>query len=179
MDFRNYNDFEIIDSIKQGNEEALELMFGKYKYLVAKKIGNFNLTDEYDDCFQEGMIVLYKSVLRFDDSRNKSFTRFFESNLEHHFISIIRSRQRKARFIHEKLPKLLDYDVEEAKSELYSKEDILGAIEKLSAFEKSIFKAKFIENKTVQAIAEEQKIPVKKVYNAVDRIRQKIKTHLR
>jgi hypothetical protein len=45
MDFRNYNDFEIIDLINQGNEEALELMFEKYKYLVAKKISHFNLTD--------------------------------------------------------------------------------------------------------------------------------------
>jgi len=179
MDFRNYNDFEIIDLILQGNEEALELMFDKYKYLVAKKISCFNLTDEYDDCFQEGMIVLYKSVQKFNDSRNKSFTRYFETNLEHHFISIIRSRRRFTRFMIEKLPKLVEYEVEEQPTEIYSKEDILGAIRELSAFEKDIFQAKFIQGKEVQAIATEQNVPVKKVYNAVDRIRQKIKNRLR
>lgn len=178
MDFRNYNDFEIIDFIKQGNEEALELMFEKYKYLVAKKIIIFNLTDDYDDCFQEGMIVLYKSVLKFDDSRNKSFTRFFEGNLENHLISIIRSRQRRARFIHEKLPKLVDYSMEEKEAEYYSKDDLRQAIDQLSEFEKVIFKAKFLENKETNEIAREQNISVKKVYNAVDRVRQKIKTHL-
>lgn len=179
MDFRNYNDFEIIDLIKQGNEEALELMFGKYKYLVAKKISHFNLTDDYDDCFQEGMIVLYKSVLKFDDERKKSFTRYFETNLEHHFISTIRTRSRKAKFQHEKMHQLVDFSVEEVQSDNYSKQDILSALEKLSLFEKKIFTAKFLQNKEVKTIADEQNIPVKKVYNAVDRIRQKIKMHLR
>jgi RNA polymerase sporulation-specific sigma factor len=179
VDFRNYNDFEIIDLIKQGNEEALELMFGKYKYLVAKKISHFNLTDEFDDCFQEGMIVLYKSVLKFDDGRKKSFTRYFENNLEHHYISIIRSRSRKAKFLHEKMHKLIDYTIEETERDVYSKEDILSALEKLSVFEKTIFTAKFLQNKDVKTIAGEQNIEVKKVYNAVDRIRQKIKMHLR
>jgi RNA polymerase sporulation-specific sigma factor len=179
MDFRNYNDFEIIDLINQGNEEALELMFGKYKWLVAKKISSFNLTDEYDDCFQEGMIVLYKSVVKFNDAKNKSFTRFFESNLEHHFISIIRSRRRKIRFLNEKLPMLVDDEVNETEREVYTEQDIFAAIDKLSPLEKSIFTGKFIQNKDAQTIAGEQNIPIKKVYNAVDRIRQKIKMHLR
>lgn len=179
MDFRNYNDFEIIDLIHQGNEEALELMFDKYKYLVAKKISSFNLTDEYDDCFQEGMIVLYKSVQKFNDTRNKSFTRYFETNLEHHFISIIRSRRRHTRFMVEKLPKLVEYEVEEQETQIYSSEDIRFAVQKLSPFEKTIFQAKFLEEKDVKTIAAEQNVAIKKVYNAVDRIRQKIKNRLR
>lgn len=179
MDFRNYNDFEIIDLINQGNEEALELMFEKYKYLVAKKISSFNLTDEFDDCFQEGMIVLYKSVRKFNDTHNKSFTRYFENNLEHHFISIIRSRRRHIKFMIEKLPKLVDYEVEERESEIYTQQDIEGALALLSDFEKKVFQARFIENKDIKTTATETEAPVKKVYNAVDRIRQKIKMHLR
>jgi RNA polymerase sporulation-specific sigma factor len=178
MDFRNYNDFEIIDLINQGNEEALELMFEKYKYLVAKKISGFNLTDEFDDCFQEGMIVLYKSIRKFNDSRNKSFTRYFEGNLEHHFISMIRTRQRRAKFMREKLYKLAEFEVCESPSESYSKEDIVQALSTLSPLEKTIFLSKFIQNKDVRTISAEQDIPVKKVYNAMDRIRQKIKMHL-
>ncbi|MFA5036657.1 MAG: sigma-70 family RNA polymerase sigma factor [Candidatus Izemoplasmatales bacterium] len=178
MNFRDYNDFEIIDLIKQGNEEALELMFDKYKYLVAKKITKFNLSDEFDDCFQEGMIVLYKSVLKFHDDRNKTFMRFFESNLEHQYISIIRSRQRHYKFVREKLPILVDYQVEEIQGGLYTEADINQALSQLSQLEFTIFKAKFIHNKPVSLIASEQNIPIKKVYNAIDRIRLKIKMHL-
>ncbi|MDD3842458.1 MAG: sigma-70 family RNA polymerase sigma factor [Candidatus Izemoplasmatales bacterium] len=178
MNFRDYNDFEIIDLIKQGNEEALELMFDKYKYLVAKKIAKFNLSDEFDDCFQEGMIVLYKSVLKYDDDRKKSFMRFFETNLEHHFISIIRTRQRYFKFVREKFPVLIDYHVEEVESNQYTETDIKQAIDHLSQLELVVFVAKFINDKPVDLIAREQNVPIKKVYNAIDRIRQKIKMHL-
>lgn len=178
MDFRNYNDFEIIDLINQGNEEALELMFEKYKYLVAKKISSFNLTDEFDDCFQEGMIVLYKSVRKFNDSHNKSFTRYFETNLEHHFISIVRSRRRHIRFMIEKLPRLVEYEVEEREREIYTPAEIEGAISLLSSFEREVFQSRFIEGKNVQDTARQTGSTVKKVYNAVDRIRKKIKMHL-
>lgn len=178
MDFRNYNDFEIIDLINQGNEEALELMFEKYRYLVAKKISHFNLTDEFDDCFQEGMIVLYRSVKKFDDARNKSFTRYFETNLEHHFISIIRARRRQIKFQIEKLPRLVDFEVGETEPDFYTKEDIREALERLSDFEKIVFQSRFIEEKELAQIAREQDVPVKKVYNAVDRIRKKVKMYL-
>lgn len=179
MDFRNYNDFEIIDLIKQGNEEALELMFAKYRYLVAKKISHFNLTDQFDDCFQEGMIVLYKSVQKFDDGRNKSFTRYFETNLEHHFISILRARRRQIRFQVEKLPRLVEYEVAETERDYYTQEDIRAALDRLSDFEKIVFRARFLEEKEMSDIAREQDVPVKKVYNAVDRIRKKVKMYLR
>jgi RNA polymerase sporulation-specific sigma factor len=178
MDFRNYNDFEIIDLINQGNEEALELMFEKYKYLVAKKISHFNLTDEFDDCFQEGMIVLYKSVRKFNDSHNKSFTRYFETNLEHHFISIVRSRRRRIRFMTEKLPRLVEYEVEEKEREIYTPAEIESALALLSEFERAVFQARFIEGKDVNETALQTGSTVKKVYNAADRIRKKIKMHL-
>jgi len=178
MDFRNFNDYEIIDMIRQGDEEALKLMFDKYKYLVAKKIVKFNLTDEYDDCFQEGMIVLYRSVRKFDDSRNKSFTRFFETNLEHHFISTIRSRSRRAAFLREKSHKLVEFEVAETDEAACTETEIREAMATFSEFEKQVFDARFIREKEIRTIGQDLGVPAKKVYNAIDRIRQKIKMRL-
>lgn len=178
MDFRNYNDYEIIDLVKQGNEEALQLMIDKYRYLIAKKIIKFNLTEDFDDYFQEGLLVLYRSVMRFDDTRIKTFTRYFEMNLEHHLISAIRSKTRKLKFLIEKLPMLYGDSISESQSTYYSEDEIKAVIHVLSALEKRIFQRRFIENKDVKSIAEIEAIDVKTVYNAIERIRKKIKLHL-
>jgi len=92
LDFRNYNDYEIIELIQQGHEEALQLMVDKYKLFIAKKISKFNLTFEYDDAFQEALIVMLRSIRKYKPEFNKTFTRFFELNMENHFISMIRKK---------------------------------------------------------------------------------------
>jgi RNA polymerase sigma factor (sigma-70 family) len=124
------------------------------------------------------MIVLYKSVRKFNDSHNKSFTRYFETNLEHHFISIVRSRRRRIRFMTEKLPRLVEYEVEEKEREIYTPAEIESALALLSEFERAVFQARFIEGKDVNETALQTGSTVKKVYNAADRIRKKIKMHL-
>ncbi|MBU1145550.1 MAG: sigma-70 family RNA polymerase sigma factor [Firmicutes bacterium] len=178
MNFRNYNDYEIINLIKQGHEEALNLMVEKYKLFIAKKIGKFNLAIEYDDCFQEGLIILYKSVIQFDESYNKSFTRYFEHNLENRFISILRSRNRYGKFIYEKLPVLFDYEVNEIEKTYFCKQEMEEVFESFSTFEKSVFENKFLKHLSTIETANSMNCEVKKVYNAIDRIRQKLKMHL-
>lgn len=178
MLFRNYNDFEIISLIKQGNEEALELMIDKYRFLIAKKIGKFNLADEYDDAFQEGVIVLYRSVMRFEATYNKTFTRFFENNLENSYISLIRKRKSYGRFISEKLPTLYEPSTDFG-HDLYITESALAkAVGELSEFEKTVFRLRFLEAKTPNETAVLVGCKPKKVYNAIDRIRHKLKMHL-
>ncbi|MCD6482238.1 MAG: helix-turn-helix domain-containing protein, partial [Candidatus Izimaplasma sp.] len=95
MTYPAYNDYEIIDLIREGNNEALELMFDKYSKLISKKIYKFNLYQEYDDMFQEGMMILYKSIKAFDDSFSKTFTRYFELNLDRKYITLLSKKVRR------------------------------------------------------------------------------------
>jgi len=178
VDFRKYNDFEIIAMIQEGCEEALSLMADKYKLFIAKKIGKFNLGYEFDDAYQEGLIILYKSVKKFKPEFNKSFTRFFELNLENRFISIIRSKMRYNKFLSEKLPMLFDYEIHDSIHNYFSKTDFDGFVELLSDFEKEVFEQKFFKECSHLEIAENLKCDTKKVYNAIDRIRTKLKLHL-
>ncbi len=164
--------------IKQGNEEALALMIEKYRYLIAKKIGKFNLTRDYDDFFQEATIVLYKSVMKFEERFNKSFTRYFENNLENYYISVLRKRKTYHKFINDKLPLLYDYHVDEHASEYYRKEEIIAIINEFSGFEKGVFKIRYLDGNSPVKTAEIIGCDIKKVYNAMDRIRNKLKMHL-
>ncbi len=178
MIFRNYNDFEIINLIKQGNEEAFTFMVDKYRYLIAKKIGSFNLSYQFDDCFQECLMILYKSVIKFDESFNKTFTRYFERNLINALISIKRKLNRYGTFINEKLPVLYDGFVKES-SEIYIREsEMKNALKQLSIFEKQVFQHKIIKKLSIRQTAQELNCEEKKIYNAIDRIRKKIKMQL-
>ncbi len=178
MIFRNYNDFEIVNMIKQGNEEAFGFMIDKYKFLIAKNIGKFNLTDQYDDVFQESLMILYKSVVKFDDTFNKTFMRFFEMNLTNKLISIKKKNNRYGQFLSEKMPALYNSSLPELNVYTISDSEIKQALMMLSNFEKVVFQAKIIGNRTVKETALYLNCEEKKIYNALDRIKNKIKMQL-
>ncbi len=178
MNFRDYNDFEIIDLVKQGNDEAFNFMVTKYQYLIAKKIKSFNLTYEYEDCFQETLMLLHKSLMRFDENYNKTFTRYFELNLNNFLITYKGKKQRHQNFISEKLPLLYDFRVKEHERNYYLDNEIYSALSSLSDFEKQVYQAKIIEDRNIKECAVYLNCEEKQVYNAIARIRNKIKLHL-
>ena len=61
-----HNDFELISLIREGNQDALEIMFEKYKPLLYKTIHKFNLMYDVEDMYQEGLLMLYKSIRFYD-----------------------------------------------------------------------------------------------------------------
>ena len=75
MTYFEHNDYEILYQIKEGNQEALHLMFEKYNNLIAKKIFQFNLQYDFEDMMQEGRMMLFKSIREFQDKHQKSFTK--------------------------------------------------------------------------------------------------------
>ena len=178
MIFRNYNDFEIVNMIKQGNEDAFGFMVNKYEYFIAKKIRNFNLTNQFEDIFQESLMILYKSIQRFDESFNKTFMRYFEMNLHNRFITIKNKDNRYGEFLATKMQILYDYNIRETPNYYLSDWEITEALSTLSGFEKLVFQTHIVENKDIKNTADLLKCNEKKIYNAMDRIKKKIKLHL-
>lgn len=178
MIFRNYNDYEVINLIKEGNEEAFNFMVDKYCYLIAKKIKIFNLTTDYDDCYQEALMVLHRSILKFDESFNKTFTRYFERNLMNFLISYKKKKIRYISFKVEKLPTLNSLLLNECEKIYFSDKEMQEALNSLSDFEKKVFQIKIINNLSVQECSDFLQCDDKRIYNAIDRIRKKIKLYL-
>lgn len=178
MDFRNYNDFEIINLVKQGCETSFQLMVDKYKYLIAKKIKQFNMVYDFEDCYQEALVLLHKSILKFDDGFNKTFTRFFEMNLTRFLISYKKRKNNYFYFINEKLPVYYVDAYSPARNTDFLDDEIKCALGYLSTFEKQVFQAKIIEMRTVKETADYLETNEKRIYNALDRIKNKIKIHL-
>ncbi len=172
-----HNDYEIIERIKEGCEASFELMVENYKRFIAKKIYKFNLHYDFEDTFQEGLILLYKTILAFDPAFNKTFTRFFELSLERSLITkintlvrrkdkMVRYRDSIAEFNHCIRENSVYYDLH------------LSEIKKiLTPLEYMVFKRRHINMHAIDDISSAHKLTKKKVYNSLQRAKEKIQAH--
>ena len=72
----DFNDYELIYSIKDGNEKSLEVLLLKYDpYIIAYVTKIMGYMDE--DFVQEGRLVLYNAIYSYKESNQHSFFSFF------------------------------------------------------------------------------------------------------
>lgn len=165
-----YNDNELLYLIEEKSEEALEILQEKYLILIKTKIKGMKIPyDKRSDYLEEGLITLNKAVKTFDSKKSSSFYSYFTLLLNRKFIDLLRKRTRDSKIVF--VDDLNDYVVDNYIKEEFVFEEPLY----LSNIEKEIFKLKFIEGKTSKQIALELKLPIKKVYEATDRIKRKSK----
>lgn len=81
MDYKEYNDNELLYYVNEANEEATEIIYKKYEPLInnlARKIINYckNSGVEINDLVQEGMLGLSKALEQYKDNKDASFYTF-------------------------------------------------------------------------------------------------------
>ncbi len=79
MNYKEYNDYELVYQINDGDEVAYNVLISKYKNLIgklAKKYyeANKNIGIEYDDLFQEGMVALSSALKDYDQDNTLFYT---------------------------------------------------------------------------------------------------------
>ena len=193
--YHDLSDEQIIEKIKQGDEEALVYILNKYKELVNMKVSKYFIVGaERDDTVQEGMIGLFKAIKSFDPDKQNSFKSFANMCIERQLITAIKSSNRQK---HMPLNSYLSlntaaYDNEEDSVELIEtfnnktvedpletimKQEYLNEVEdavnkNLSKFEKQVLD-RFLRGESYVKIAKNLDSPVKSVDNAIQRIRKK------
>ena len=89
-------DEDLIVSAKNGEQEALEELFLKYKELVNMKVSKyFIIGAEKEDIIQEGLIGLYKAIKDYDGDRQTSFKSFANLCIERQLITAIKTSNRQ------------------------------------------------------------------------------------
>lgn len=180
--YPDLNDYEIIHLIQTENDGvAYEILLKKYEGLIMRYISLYKIPlSEKEDYLSEGRLILSKAAQIFDESCGKTFTRFFEMLLKQHFWKLLRKRPKYV------LSEKLEYFTESnsysiSKKKFYEKdyENILSDLLKLlSPLEKIIYEKHYILKKTLLVIAKEEKLKLKVVYNAIYRIKSKLKSIL-
>ena len=78
-DFRVYNDYELIYLVRTNVEEAKEILFWKYSFLIKSRIYRLGVPKIFwDDYYQEGCLTLHRAIKIFDENSMMTFTNFFE-----------------------------------------------------------------------------------------------------
>ena len=174
---RHRNDFEIIAKIKEGDDEALEHLVEHYSDFIAKLIHSYRLHYMFEDLHQEGLILLYKSVLAFDASFNKTFTRYFEMNfkrLMRGHINRIR-RRREITKQHREYIAETNHCVRENSAYYGAHLDEVRKL--LTPFEYAVYTHRIIRCASTPEVALKAGCDEKSVYNAVHRAKRKIRAY--
>jgi len=185
-------DLELIKQFKDGNEAAFEHLFRRYEPLVAKIARKYYVRGyETEDFYQIGAVAFYKAVLSFEEKESSTFYGYVLSCVRNKIVSQFRKQLIKIEYAtdHEEIATVMEscemYTVE--KSEILDEENdtlvhayrtelakLLSEGKLLSSLEKKCLEG-FIEGFSYAEIAEVQGIEIKKVDNALMRIRAKLR----
>jgi len=101
LNYREFNDNEILNYISEGNEIALNLIYEKYKPLINKIATNMfrrycsNTSLEKNDLIQEGMLALNSAINHFKEQKDTLFYTYAKTCIERKIISVVISAHRQ------------------------------------------------------------------------------------
>lgn len=191
--YKYIRDEELVALAKDGDEEAQEVLFGKYKTLVKAKTRPYFIAGaDQEDIVQEGMIGLYKAVRDFDGERNISFYHFAELCVTRQILTAVKLSLRQKHVPlntsvslnggtgdEEKgfFDLLSDVKVQSPEEVFFDREsigDIEGKLEEvLSELELKVLKL-YLEGKSYVEIGEALGRDEKSVGNSLQRVRRKM-----
>lgn len=193
------SDEEIVESVREGDSEALEYLINKYKNFVrAKARSYFLIGADREDIVQEGMIGLYKSIRDFRGDKLSSFKAFAELCITRQIITAIKTATRqkhiplnsyvsldKPIYDEDSDRTLLDVicgsrvtDPEELvinQEEFNGLEDKMGEL--LSDLERRVLML-YLDGRSYQEIAADLDRHVKSIDNALQRVKRKLEKYL-
>ena len=197
MEYKNFNDYELLDYIAEGNEDANNIIIKKYEPLINKiaiKMLPYckNNGLEKSDLVQEGMIGLNHAIERYHEQKDVLFYTYAKKCIERKIISVVISSNRNKNKI---LNESISYDDDEnlllrfIKSQTPSpeeqilnleiEEDLLLKIKEiLTDLEEEVFSL-LISGFKYKEIAEILDKDDKSIDNAIQRIKTKIKNILK
>lgn len=197
MNYKDYNDNEILSYINEANEEAIELIYEKYKPLINKIATNLfkkyckNTGLDISDLTQEGMLGLNSAINHYKENKEVLFYTYAKTCIERKIISsVIAANRQKHKVLNDSISFEIDldnninleaffgdteYNPENIVISKESNDELLSKIENvLTNVELQVLQLKLdgFEYKEIASVIDKD---VKAVDNAVQRIRQKIK----
>lgn len=81
MNYEEYSDSQLCSMICENHEEAKDILFAKYKYIIDIVIKKYSLSSvkvgiEYNDFYQEALVGFSDAINSYNDSKNASLATF-------------------------------------------------------------------------------------------------------
>ena len=192
MDYKDFNDYELVEYVAEGNEEANNILIKKYEPLIIKiatKMLPYCKGNGFDinDLIQEGMIGLNHAIDKYIEMKDVTFYTYAKACIQRKIISVVISYNRqKHKILNESIslddednllikilsdgknPEQILIDEEKA-DDLYDKIKSTLASNESEVFELLINGIKY---KEIALILDKD---VKSIDNTLQRIRNKVK----
>lgn len=194
-----HSDEDLVEAVRNGDNEALEYLIHKYRNFVrAKARSYFLIGADREDIVQEGMIGLYKSIRDFREDKLTSFKAFAELCITRQIITAIKTATRqkhiplnsyvsldKPIYDEDSDRTLLDVicaarvtDPEELVIHQEEFDDIeVTMSELLSDLERKVLML-YLDGRSYQEIAVDLDRHVKSIDNALQRVKRKLEKYL-
>ena len=194
MNYKEFNDYELLEYIHSCNEDANEILLYKYRPLIVsiatKMIKYSSGGVDLNDLIQEGLLGLNEAINSFDDNKEAHFGTFAKICIERKIMSYIKATKRyKNKILNESVALELDIDDntidKRLVDNLYNPSELIekkewekGVLDRLKTeltdLENQIFELKR-QNLTNKEIIEKLNINSKVVDNTIQRIKNKLK----
>lgn len=198
MNYRELNDNEILSYIENNDDEAIKIIYEKYKPLINKIATNLfikyckNTSLELSDLVQEGMIALNNAIHNYQESKDILFYTYAKTCIERKIISaVITARRQKQQVLNESISYEININEDGQKLEelikdfttnpenilidMENSEELMEKIEDaLTPFELQVLQLKLdgFDYREIASIIDKQP---KNIDNAIQRIKIKIK----
>ena len=184
-----YNDYELICLAREGNEDAVNIIYQKYKPIIVSKSKDAIVRAnhhgiEISDIMQEGFIGLEEAINGFSEKDNTSFYTFAVLCINRQIINYLRKTTggkdkilNEAVTIDEYVERNMKdgFDTEFSFISMEDEKRITKIITKnLTDFENNVFKLK-INGYSFDEIANTLNKDIKSIYNTFHRIKMKIR----
>ena len=198
MNYKEYNDYELLNYISENHEEASDILYQKYQPFIDKiarklypHVKSAGL--EMNDLIQEGLLGLMSAIEHFKEQKDTTFYTYAITCIKRKMIStVVGTKRLKNKILNESIP----IDVVADSGDTYSLEYLFGddttnpetvlmnseyesqmidiAKDKLTAFESNVFVLKIsgFEYKEISEILDKDP---KAIDNALQRIKSKLK----
>ena len=192
MPYEAFSDEELIEKLRQGEDDITDYILEKYKPLVRKKTNAMYLIGgETEDLIQEGMIGLFKAIRDYKPDKDASFYHFAELCINRQLYSALEASNREK---HQPLNSYISLseqehpdavaaellvDKESGPEQMVIEQEVWEEYkkrlaQKLSRMENQVLQYYLDGNHYIQ-IAEMMGKSPKSIDNALQRIRQKIR----
>lgn len=189
----DHNDYELVFLAQEGNEDAINLIYQKYKPIIVKKSKNAIVFAshhgvEINDIMQEGFIGLEEAIRNFSQDTEATFYTFATLCIDRQIATYLRKMTsgkdrvlNEAVTINDSLEKTMrdGMDIEKYFIGKDNNKEIAIIIrEKLTDFEKKAFDLR-VKGYSFEEIAKTLNKDMKAIYNTFFRIREKIKKNIK
>lgn len=182
----NLDDIDLINRIKEGDTDSLDILIRKYMGLIRSQVRkSFLVGGDEEDLLQEGLLALINAVKLYDPSKNKSFSSYVTLCVHSRIIDTIRKATRgKHKILNDAfslfddetsfnpittIDPLNNYLEKEKLQNFYKKLNII-----LNPLQNKLLKLYF-EGYTYSEISDKLNISTKKVDNTLNTIKNKLK----